>query len=76
MARLIKDIAREIRSDWKKVYFVAEPYLKAMESINSIEDNYYFDTAESVVVYFLANATTWRGETAKRIKTELRGMLK
>ena len=76
MARLIKDIAREIRADWKKVYFGAEPYLKAMESINSIEDNYYFDTAESIVVYFLANATTWRGETAKRIKAELRSMLK
>ena len=76
MARLIKDIARELRADWKNVNFGAEPYLKAMESINSIKDNYYFDTAESVVMYFLANANTWRGETAKRIKAELKSMLK
>ena len=74
--RAIKDIAKEIRSDWKKPYFGAVPYLEAMETLNSIEDNYYLGSAESIVLYFLANANTWRGETARRIKAELKSMCK
>ena len=35
-----------------------------------------FEDAESIVTYFLANATYWRGEDAKRIKTELKSMIK
>lgn len=73
--RAIKDIAKEIRSDWKKPYFGAVPYLEAMETLNSIEDNYYLDSAKSIVLYFF-NATTWRGETARRIKAELKSMCK
>jgi len=53
----------------------ARPYLDAMGQLNSINDMYYLDTADSVVRYFLSNATGWRGETAKRIKAELKAML-
>tara|TARA_R100000773_G_scaffold15001_1_gene13715 strand:+ start:1045 stop:1275 length:231 start_codon:yes stop_codon:yes gene_type:complete len=73
--RQINEIAAEIKSDWKKVYFGAVPYLNAMQSINSINDNYGLDSAKSVVTYFLANAGTWRGENAKRIKKELKDMI-
>ena len=69
-------IASEIRKDWKKVYFGAVPYLDAMSTLDSIEDNYMFDSAKSIVLYFLANAGTWRGETAKRVKAELKSMSK
>ena len=75
MTRPISTIAREIKSDWKKVYFGAVPYLDAMQSLNSIDDNYMYDTGKSVVRYFLANAGTWRGETARRVKAELKAML-
>ena len=74
--RPIYVIASEIRRDWKDVYFAAAPYLDAMEQLDSIDDNYFFDSARSVVVYFLSNAKTWKGETAKRIKAELRSMIK
>lgn len=75
--RPIYEIAREIRKDWgSKVNFAAKPYLDAMMNLESINDNYYFDSAKSVVLYFLSNASTWRGETAKRIKAELREMCK
>lgn len=47
-----------------------------MLQLNTIHDHYYLDTAESVVIYFLANAQTWRGETARLIKAELREILK
>lgn len=76
MTRPIREIAAEIRKDWKKPYFGAVPYLTAMFTLNSIKDNYYYDTGSSIVGYFLANATTWRGETARRVKKELNQMLK
>jgi len=69
-------IASEIRADWSNVYFGAKPYLEAMSSLTSVSDNYYYDSGDSVVRYFLANATTWRGETARAVKAELKGMLK
>lgn len=69
-------IAAEIRQNWKNVYFGAEPYLEAMESLSSINGSYYADSAASVVIYFLANAQGWRGEVAKRVKAELKSMYK
>lgn len=75
MARPLYEIAREIRNTWTKVSPYAEPYLEAMQSLNSINDNYYYDSGKSVVLYFLSNASTWRGEDARRIKNELKQMV-
>ena len=72
--RPLYEIASEIRKDWKKVYFGAVPYLDAMSSLDSIEDRYIMDSGKSVVCYFLSNASTWRGEVAKRVKAELKKM--
>ena len=72
--RSLSTIAREVRQDWKKVYFGAVPYLDAMSSLDKISDNYYQDSAKSIVLYFLSNASTWKGDTAKRIKAELKKM--
>jgi len=74
--RSIRDIAMEISRDWKKVSPYAKPYLEAMYSLNKITDDYYQDSGYSVVAYFLSNARSWKGETAKRIKLELKKMLK
>ena len=76
MIRSIDTIARDISRDWTKPYFGATPYLDAMHSLQSIRDKYYYDDAESVVRYFLANATSWKGETARAIKAELKTLLK
>lgn len=76
MARPIFEIASEIRKDWKKPYFGAVPYLEAMGTITTINEDYYADSAKSVVLYFLANAQTWRGEVARRVKAELKEMAK
>lgn len=69
-------IASEIRSDWKKLYFGAVPYLEAMETLNGMDDKFICDDADEIVMYFLANAQTWRGEVARRVKKELNVMLK
>lgn len=78
-SRPLSIIASEIKKDWNEtskngIYFGAKPYLSAMETLNSINDNYGMDSAKSIVLYFLANASTWKGETAKRIKLELKKM--
>jgi len=80
--RSLSAIASEIRQNWKKsisgtdVWFGAVPYLDAMSSLDKISDKFGLDSGESIVAYFRANSSTWRGETARRIKAELDAMLK
>ena len=77
MNRPLFEIAQEIRKDWSsKIYFGAKPYLEAMETLNSIDDMYVLDSAKSIVIYFLSNASTWKGDVARRIKKELNAMIK
>ena len=76
MNRPLSVIAREIRQTWPKMNYAARPYVDAMSTLGSIKDTYGYDSADSIVGYFLANASTWRGEDAKRIKTELKELLK
>lgn len=73
--RTLNEIATEIKADWKKPYFGAVPYLDAMAWISSPSDMYGADTGKSVVLYFLSNAGTWRGETARRVKKELKELV-
>lgn len=74
MNRPLSVIAAEIRLNWTKPYFGAVPYLEAMEQLNSVNDSYGCDPASQIIAYFLCNATTWRGETARRIKAELKSL--
>lgn len=76
VSRPLYEIANEIRKDWRPVNYAAKPYLDAMSSLNDIADNYGADKAKTIVLYFLCNASTWRGEVAKRIKLELKAMSK
>lgn len=81
--RTIATIAREIRADWRKVYFGAVPYLEAMASLDSVlatrdavrKAQFLDDPATEILTYFLANANGWRGETARRIKAEIKSLL-
>jgi len=73
--RTLREIAREIHSDWMKPHFAAVPYLKAMATMNTLDERYGAESGRSIVVYFLGNAKTWRGETARRVKAELKEML-
>lgn len=76
MERSLSTIAAEIRKDWKKPYLGAVPYLQAMYSLQSVSDNYGWESGNEIVLRFLANAASWRGETAKRVKAELRALTK
>lgn len=74
--RALHEIAREIRADWVTLSPYAKPYLDAMSTLVSVKDYYILDSGSSVVAYFLANATGWRGDTARRVKAELKLMIK
>jgi len=68
----ISAIAYCIRRNWKNVYFGAVPYLDAMCQMGTINDDYGLDSGVSIVLYFLSNANTWRGEVAREVKKELK----
>jgi len=74
--RPINVIARDIRNNWPKPHFGAVPYLDAMRSLDQITDKYGEDSGESIVLYFLSNAATWRGPKARELKAELKAILK
>jgi hypothetical protein len=74
--RSLSTIAREIRKEWgAKINYAAKPYLEAMFSLDKVSDSYGYDDGKSIVLHFLANASTFRGDAAKRIKAELRAMV-
>ena len=72
----LSEIAALIGNDWRQLNYAAKPYLEAMFSLRSITDDYGMDSGSSIVAYFLANATSWRGEVAKAVKKELSRRLK
>lgn len=75
MARKLWEIAREIKQDWKTLSPYAKPYVDAMGELENVAQMYGADSARSVVLYFLSNAASWRGEVAKRVKAELKAMV-
>lgn len=74
--RNLTEIASDIQEHWEKPYFGAVPYIEAMSTLEKVDDSYYYDSGRSIVNYFLSNAATWRGHDAKRIKAELKALLK
>jgi hypothetical protein len=76
MNRPIFKIAKDIKSEWgSKVYFGAAPYLEAMQFLSNKNDKYGFDNGETILRYFLSNASTFRGETARKLKEEIKNIL-
>jgi len=47
-----------------------------MRQLESVNDDYGYDSGKSVVLYFLSNAATFKGEAAKLLKAELKAALK
>jgi hypothetical protein len=74
--RPLHEIAAEISRVWPKPYFGAVPYINAMRGLAAVTDRYGYEDGDTVVLYFLSNATTWRGDDARRIKAELKAALK
>lgn len=75
-ARPLYVIANDIRTHWPRPHFAALPYIFALRHLNTADEMYGADSATSCIAYFLANAQTWRGPEARRIKSELKSILK
>jgi hypothetical protein len=77
VSRPLYVIAREIIKDpaAKSSLWCAEPYLGAMLVMTSIDEHYGADSGSDIVRYALVNLKQYRGDTARRIKAELRAML-
>jgi hypothetical protein len=69
----VQAIAQEILHEWPTINPNAESALFFMLHPNYITGG---DTIDHVVGSFLANATTWRGESARRIKAQLNALLR
>ena len=74
--RSLSEIAAQIKRDFRPMYFGAKPYVDAMATLDKMTDNYFQDSAKSIVAYFLGNAGSWRGDVARCVKKELNDMLK
>ena len=78
MARPLYSIAKDALDDPAlkgnaRVY--ARPYLTAMLSLSDTSDKYGMDDGDMIVRYALSNLTSWRGDIARSIKSELKGHL-
>jgi hypothetical protein len=74
--RSLATIAQEINELWPDPYFGALLYIIAMENMATTRDHYRTISGKAAIQLFLANASSWRGDDARRIKAELKHMLK
>jgi hypothetical protein len=74
----LREYAAIIAATWHNVHYAAKPYLEAMGQLDTLDDTAYGmgnESGRDVVNLFLCNASTWRGQTARVVKKELREML-
>ena len=81
MKRGIDNIAYDILEDWSENYTrnipnEVKPYLKAMTELISIDEMYGYDSADSVVKYFLLNAIgKYHTEKSEKLLNELKELV-
>ena len=75
--KTLAELAAIIRADWKRVHYAAAPYLQALATMHTIDDEagFGYDGPGQMVAYFLSNAGAWRGPVAREVKAELRRRL-
>jgi hypothetical protein len=78
--RSLNAIAHEIWADFKDkpMAYAAEPYIDALYGAHTtdLSESYGADDYAGIVNYLVnSNLGTWRGETARRVKAELRAAL-
>lgn len=76
--RTFREIALEIKVLWKNPQYEAAPYLDALMWLDTTDKNaiYIVEKAKDIVAYLLCSLTYFRGADARRIKQELKDMIK
>lgn len=78
----IREIADTIARDWPKPHISAIPYLQAMQTLDTPDQTFGWDSGASIVRYFLSNARTYNKRTSRgladpaAIKKELNARIK
>jgi hypothetical protein len=73
----ISQIARAIQNDCgDKMPRGASPYVQAMLTMEKASDSFGLDDGESIINYALCNLQSWRGQTARDCKAELKRRVK
>ena len=72
--RALYEVGEDIRRNWAKHNDAAVPYLEAMGGLVGIDGSCHLDSGKGIVLCCLGEEGTWRGEHARRIRAELRGM--
>ena len=72
LAEMIQD---DLDDQGKKLFYGAVPYIDALSTMNSMDDRYGVESAQSIVAYTLSNLSTYRGAKARAIKAELKKRL-
>lgn len=76
--RPLHEIARQALSDDTlkgSARAFAQPYLAALTHCEKATDRYIFEDARTQILYALGNLQSWRGDTARAIKAELKAHL-
>jgi hypothetical protein len=73
--RTLKEIAGDIRKDWKDIDLDAKYNLDAMASLTSVDEMYGNDKGRQIVNNFLWNSDNWKGVVADNIKAELKDIV-
>jgi len=75
--RPLNTIAAEIKSDWRtRLNGAAVPYIEGLSELRDPRDQWFRETGADAIRGFLNNAQSWRGDVARRVKAELRAILK
>jgi hypothetical protein len=74
--RPLNEIAAEIAADWTARHGAAQPYIDAMRELRTADQRTGIETGSDMIQGFLINAQTWRGEVARRVKLELKAILR
>lgn len=74
--RPLYNIAMQIFDDWPPIPDTARAYLRPMLHLDQITDVYGVDSAEYILGHFVAAAHGWRGETARKVKLEIKSIFK
>ena len=68
------ELVRIIRADWQNPNYAAVPYLDALEGVTTWNCTVEFESARSLAPYLLNNLRTYRGETARFVKAQLKAV--
>ncbi len=61
---------------WENISTEAKPYVEALFNLSDFNDSFWYDSADTIITYFLMNSTNWKWDIAKKVKKALKRLIK